>query len=325
MSVEGGGPAELRLQDSNLDLTAPKAVVLPLHQSGLRYSPYKCDRHALRKFPSRRWGGRSLPRELPFMWAPHSWVTMRPNTRLALLTVPALLTLTLAACSAPAATVASDDGPIASAPAEVPAPTALPADQDVVLYVRATATAPNGAAMALVQQVHQAYAWDYTGTGTLPAAIIADCGGAITQEQISAGQYSFVRANISALAASGSADWPADARVDLKPSATTAYVSARGTLMSDPASGSAACVQDKYLAGPGNGGMAIGIPGDAAALTGWTNHAYGFTASAGVMLSDCSFEVTELGTSLGGGSGSWSTVMDSQSCLAGNPAEQPNY
>ena len=28
----------LRFQDSNLDLTAPKAVVLPLHQSGLHMS-----------------------------------------------------------------------------------------------------------------------------------------------------------------------------------------------------------------------------------------------------------------------------------------------
>ena len=37
----------LRLQDSNLDLTAPKAVVLPLHQGGPRCRHFD----ALTQFP----------------------------------------------------------------------------------------------------------------------------------------------------------------------------------------------------------------------------------------------------------------------------------
>ena len=250
---------------------------------------------------------------------------MSPTTRLPLLALPALLALGVTGCTSSVAPP-NDDETYASAPAPDPAtPTANPVDADAVLLVRATATATNGARLALEVQVHQAYAWDYAGTGTLPAALIEDCGGSLTQSQIEEGQYSFIRVNISALPDASAAAWPDDARIDARPSADHAFTSGRGMMSSDPATGDSPCLQDKYFTAGGNGGLAIAISGDANALTGWVNHTYGVVAGAGVTLSDCSVEITPLGTSLGAGTSAWTSTVDDATCVAGAVNEKTEY
>lgn len=243
---------------------------------------------------------------------------MSPNTRLPLFVLPAALLLGVTGCTA-SAPAPTDGETYASAPATPEPATATPnpVESDAVLLLRTTATAANGARLALEVQVHQAYAWDYAGIGTLPAALIDDCGGSLTESQIEEGQYSFVRINISALPDVSGPAWPADARIDVRPSADYALTAGRGMLSSDPATGDSLCLQDKFFSGAGNGGMAIAIPGDAVALTGWAGHTYGVTARPGVTFSDCSIELTPLGTSLGAGTADWTSAIDDATCASG--------
>lgn len=249
---------------------------------------------------------------------------MSPTTQLPYFAVPALIALGVTGCTAPPVPVS--DETYASAPAtdEPATPTATPIDADAVLLVRATATASNGATLALEAQVHQAYGWDYAGIGTLPAALLEDCAGSLTQSQIEQEAWSFVRVNVSALPGAGT-EWPSDTRIDARPSADYALIAGRGMMANDPKTGDVACLQDKYFTAAGNGGLAIGLPGDAASLTGWSNHTYGFVAQAGVVLGGCSIEITPLGASLGAGTETWTSTIDDSTCVAGEVNEKIEY
>lgn len=217
-----------------------------------------------------------------------------------------------------------------TAPAEpeetfVPAPTAEeeqvtehgPIEADAVLVVRATATDASGAQLSLQLQVHQSYPWDYAGTATLPAAIIEECGGSIDEDSVAAEKWSFTRANLTALA---TGDW-SGVSVAVEPTAEFADVSGRGILETAPVAGATGCTTDKLFSRAGKGAIAIGLRGDAGALTGWASQQWGFRLEDGV-LSDCSFEVTPLGSQFGGGTG-WVESVDDGTCVIG-PAAPSN-
>ena len=238
--------------------------------------------------------------------APFRFMTTRHS--LLAVAVPALV-LSLAACT-----------PVASEPAETfvagPTPDATPEPEltpnaieaDTTLIVRATAKTTGGASLALELQVHRSSPWDYVGTQTLPAAIIEDCGEPQTDELFAAEQWSFTRANLTAIPSAASS-WPADAVVTIAPSAATDVIAGRGILAGE-------CGADKRIGGAGRGAVSLGIAQDASAQTGWATRSWGFLAGAGVILTDCTFEVTTLGTELGGGAG-WSQRADDATCVTG--------
>lgn len=252
---------------------------------------------------------------------------MRPSPQVPLLLTPALALLALTACTAPGQ--AGPEPEVAATASNSPvveplaSPTLSPRDADAALFVRATATASNGAQLSLELQVHQAYSWDYGGTQTMPAAVVTDCGGSLTEAMIEDGQWSFVRANVSALPVVGTPDWPADEPISLSPDADFAYSSARGMVTADNSSGPSLCTQTKLFSGPGNGAIAVAISGDAA-LTGWASHAFGFRTGAAV-LSDCASEVTDVGRQYGAESGAWGMDLDDKTCVVGAPTEAKEY
>lgn len=194
-------------------------------------------------------------------------------------------------------------------------------EPDTLLIVRAVATAENGAALSLELQVHQSTRWDDVPSQTLPAALIEDCAG-LTAETFSDGKWSFTRANLTAIpTAASTAEWPEDARVGVVPAADAVYASGRGILSTD---GEPACETSKSLTEGGRGAIAFGVPGDADRFTAWAGHRYGFDTAAGVTLSECSVELTTLGSTLGGGVG-WSPLATASACSTGPQVEVAEY
>lgn len=239
--------------------------------------------------------------------APFRFMTTR-RTLLAV-AVPALV-LGLAACS-PAATEPAETFVAGPTPDATPDPALTPnaIEADTTLIVRATATTEAGASLGLELQVHRSSPWDYVGTQTLPAAIIDDCGEPLNQELFAAETWSFTRANLTAIPVAGSGDWPSDAVVTVAPSAADDAIAGRGILAAE-------CGADTSLTSAGRGAISLGIAQDAAAQTGWAARPWGFRAGPGVTLADCTFEVTALGTELGGGAG-WAQAVDDATCVTG--------
>ncbi len=174
--------------------------------------------------------------------------------------------------------------------------------------------------------VHRSLSYEYPGSQTMNQILIDDCGATLTNAILYANRWSITRLNVTAIPPSGSAEWPADERVGFRPSADVVYAAGRGIVQPDPATGDLACVQDKFLAELGRGAIAVGIPGDTIDLdhfgNAWAQHTWGFTALDGVVLSDCSFELTELGREVGGGDG-WTEVAGPAGCFIG-PAAEPS-
>lgn len=241
--------------------------------------------------------------------APFRFMTTRRS--LLAVAVP-VLALGLAACS-PATTEPAETFVAGPTPEATPEPELTPnaIEADTTLIVRATATAATGASLSLELQVHRSSPWDYVGTQTLPAAIIEDCGEPLNEELFAAEQWSFTRANLTAIPTGDSTgEWPADATVVIAPSSSNDAIASRGVLAAD-------CEAEKGLAGPGRGAVSLGIAQDASAQTAWAARSWGFLAGAGVTLSDCTFEVTPLGTELGGGAG-WTQTADAAHCVTGS-------
>ena len=203
-------------------------------------------------------------------------------------------------------------------------------EPDTTLVVSATATADNGAQLRVQLQVHKSTAWDDIAAQTLPAALTADCGSSLTKDVFAAGLWSFTRANLTSIPV-GSTPWPAQSPIRLSPSAQFVKVAGRG-MLAPAASAGATCTTDKQFAGAGKGAMAVGIAGDvlgagaSGALTRWALHSWGFAASGpGVTISDCTFQVTELGAAQGGGAASWAAVTDAQRCITGAATDTSEY
>jgi hypothetical protein len=250
------------------------------------------------------------------------------RTRSLLIAIVAPTLLLLAACAPAASSTPAETYAPATDPAANPGaiPTLGPADPDTTLVVNVTATTANGSQLSLVMRVHQSIAYDDVASQTLPKAMVEDCPTLFTQELFKEQSWSFTRANVTAIpTAASKGDWPTDARVTLRPSATTAVIAGRGSLADSSASTTLPCKQDKSFVGYGTGGLALGAPGDSGTFTKWANHAWGFVAPAGVTLNDCTFEVTALGSKFGGGAASWVQTSNATTCVTGASPEAQEY
>ncbi|MBC7403420.1 MAG: hypothetical protein H7279_09670 [Microbacteriaceae bacterium] len=218
------------------------------------------------------------------------------------------LVLILGGCApAEGTTVSSPSSPPVSAPPS-PSPSIQdlslgPVAPDTTIVIKANATAANGSKMKLEMRVRQSVSADDIGSHTVPEALVSACGQFISRVKFASDKWSFTRVNISAISDSG--DWPADARITVRPLATIAPIASMSFLSeASGTSGSEQCQLDKYVAGAGKGAVSIGLPHDAQAggkqFTGWASHSFGFSAAAGVTLSRCSIQVTQNGDRLGG-------------------------
>lgn len=254
---------------------------------------------------------------------------MRARIPVLALSLALLSAAGLTGCSVPEPTpVATDPAPVV-VPDPAPSLTPNPPEADSIMWVRATATAANGAQLSLEAMLHRAVSYEYPGTQTMNQILIDDCGATLTNAIISADKWSINRMNITAIPPAESPEWPADARIDFRPSGDVVYAASRGMVLADPATGDLACVQDKYFIGAGRGAIAVGIPGDTVDLdhfgNGWARHTWGFTAPPGVTLSDCSYELTDLGREYGGGPADWVEVGDGSSCYIGPSTENSAF
>ena len=202
-----------------------------------------------------------------------------------------------------------DEAPAAEAPGEVEA--------DTTLIVKTTATAANGAQLALEMRVHQPIPFDDVANQTLPAAFVESCGATYNADLFAAEAWSFARANISAVpTAASTADWPSDATVQVTPAPGSVPIVGRGMLR-EAADATTPCSDAKSFSTMGNGAFALGVKGDNGIFRGWTSQRFGFTTASGVTFSDCSFVLTDPGTRFGGGGDAWSSVSDGGSCTIG--------
>lgn len=234
----------------------------------------------------------------------------------------AISAVMLSACTGdvPADPTQSPSSPIVPSPEAV---TPNPIEADTMLLIRATATAENGAQVSLEYQVHQPIPWDDVAGASMPEIMAEACGDVLSLDRFKNERWSFTRSNVTALSPPGASDWPADATIEIRPSPGPGFVVGRGFLV-DAGGAASTCLQTKVFTATGRGGMALGLPGDAlesGGFTGWAQQSYGFRiTSPGVILSDCTVELFQLGRDLGGGSGSWTTDAHDTSCLAGATA-----
>ena len=243
------------------------------------------------------------------------------------LALPLMISLGVTGCGTPApvdpAPIETSAAPAAAEP--IPSATANAPEADDVLLISATATATNGSQLALATQVHLPIPYDDVAGQTLPKAMIDDCGADLTENILKAQVWSFTRVNTSALAVEGTAAWPTNARVDVRPSTAYVSIAGRGMFLSDETTGKDACHQEKYFTGTGNGGLAVGIPGDtvddASRFTRWTAHSYGFVTPAGVTLSNCTFQVLDLAKQYGAETAGWTMRQDASACVIGPATE----
>lgn len=234
----------------------------------------------------------------------------------------------LAGCTAPVP-VPPSPSPTATIAQPEPAPslTPNPPEPDATLFVRAIATAANGAQLSLEGMVHRSLSHEYPGSQTINTNVINDCGPNLTNGIFAADAWSFTRMQVTAIPPAGSTEiWPDDGRVGYRPSADNVYVSSRGMIQSDAVTGDLLCLQDKFSIGAGRGAFFVGIPGDTIDLDNfnnlWALHTWGFTAGAGVTLSDCSFEITSLANDYGASGAGWVEVADTTSCFIGPSPER---
>jgi len=228
----------------------------------------------------------------------------------------ALLPLALLAGCAPAQTAPTPTENYDAGPTPTPEPsvTAEPIGDDAVLVIRATATDAAGAALELQYQVRLPSPWDYEGTQNLPLGLIQDCAGELDDSRIAAEQWSFTRGNLTAIPVDPETEW-GGSTIAVEPTAGSGYVAGRLILATPADSGSVPCHTDKSFSTLGAGALAIGSPGDAASRTAWAGLQWGFRTTDAT-LSDCSFELTELGKQYGAGAG-WVEKVDASTCVVG--------
>lgn len=276
---------------------------------------------------------RGLAHEIPASSDPvhlsrSRFTTVRVRTRVLTACLTLAAVATLIGCTAAVDAPAPADTAGGPQPDPSPSLTRNPPEPDSILWVRALATAPNGAELELEAMVHRSLSYEYPGSQTMNQIIIDDCGATLTNAIIYAEAWSITRLNVTAIPPADSVEWPTGQRVGFRPSGDVVYAAGRGIVQSDPATGDLGCLQDKFLAGAGRGAIAVGIPGDTTDLdhfgNGWARHTWGFTALDGVVLSDCRFEITDLGPEYGAGAG-WVEVADSASCYVGPAAETAEF
>lgn len=244
--------------------------------------------------------------------------------------------LVLSGCTPPAA----PDEPVASesataTPTTEPSPTEAALADDVLLVVSAVATADNGAVLDLTMTVHRPTAFDDPAS-TQSAALMTDSCGGGTDDSLYADQlWTFASVDIDAVERPGTA-WPDNRRLFFQPLATYVNVAADGAVLDDDMVDPATphCRTDKHLDMPGSGTMVVGLEGDtddvsaAGQFTRWANQMWGFSGvyvagqsaeAAGIVLSECTYTVTDAGKALNGGSADWIERIDDERCQVGNP------
>ena len=213
-------------------------------------------------------------------------------------------------------------------PEPEPALTPNPPEPDATLFVRVLATAPNGAELSIEGMVHRSLSHEYPGSQTINTNMINDCGPNLTNGIFAGDAWSFTRMQVTAIPPTDSVEaWPADLRIGYRPSTQNVFVSSRGMIEADPATGDLACVQEKFSIGAGRGAFFVGIPADTITLDSfnnrWAQFTWGFTASPGVTFSECTFETTALANDFGADDAGWVEVADAGNCQIG-PAAEPS-
>jgi len=211
-------------------------------------------------------------------------------------------------------------------PEPAPSLTRTPPAEDSMLWARAIATASNGSQLSLEGHVRRSLSYDWPGSQTINTIMIDDCGDTLTNAILAADRWSFTMMNISAIPPEGSSEvWPDDSRIDFRPSADNVYMAGRLFVQSDAATGDLLCTQNKYFVEAGRGNIAVGLPADTIDQNtfnnGWAAQTWGFTAAAGVTLSECSFEILPLANDNGASTAGWVQVADANNCYIGPPTE----
>lgn len=241
--------------------------------------------------------------------------------RIATPSLAVAVVLLLSACTSTSSLPSPTPTPAESevvVPTVVEPPGPLPAD--VVLVMTATATASNGAEVALELRVRRTVPFDDVAAQTVPQAVTTACPDEATAARFAQESWGFTRVNVSAYpGVDPTTSWPDDEAISLVPDADDQHLIAVMSFLTD-ASETGACLSSKLIPGPGKGAISIGIPGDtfeASGSTRWSELTYGFQAPAGVTLTNCLSQVTELGLSLGGSAHDWTPETNAQMCIAG--------
>lgn len=255
---------------------------------------------------------------------------------LALLVLPLVL---LAGCDPMPPAPVGSSSPEPSKPTETVAPPVEELDPDVLLVVTATVTADNGAALDLRMEVHKATAWNDASAADRPGLVDTQCAGYFDATVYEPNLWSFLLVDVSATADPATPAWPSDKRLRLWPGSVVGdellALASDGFLVEDPDVDSATphCVRDRYVYGAGEGALIAGIQGDtdevdaAGHFTRWANQRYGFVArevagqsaeSAGMVVTNCSFEVTPAGVELNGDADWWGSTSDESNCYTGS-------
>jgi hypothetical protein len=247
-----------------------------------------------------------------------------------------IILLALAGCTPPAepSDPVASESPSESATTE-PTPTAAALAEDVLLVVSAVATADNGAVLDLTMTVHRPTAFDDPASAAAAALMTDSCGGG-TDDSLYADQlWTFASVDVDAITRPGTV-WPTNRRLFFYPLATYVNVAADGAVLDDDTVDPATphCRTDKHLDVPGSGTMVVGLEGDtddvsaAGQFTRWANQMWGFSgvyvagqsaAEAGIVLSECTYTVTDAGKALNGGAAEWIERIDDERCQVGNP------
>lgn len=216
------------------------------------------------------------------------------------LALAAVLALTLASCADdPAPTETPIGTPLPSQSVETAAPVTL--DPDIALYIGTTLTDPSGAVVDLTLRVHTSTAWDDEDPSAAirPEFIAGACAPGYDTKAFEEQSWSFALVDISATTRDG-ATWPTGLAIPVLPAPGELPIAAGGIVISDPTAAGDFCGSGKVVSGAGDGTIVIGFSDDAA-LTAWAGQSYGFTASTGSALSNCTYVVTGTGTQTSGG------------------------
>jgi len=238
----------------------------------------------------------------------------------------------LAALTAIALSGCTNQGPVPDeANVEPPIPSASPVEESfelgavaplVMLIIKANARTADGAVLELEQRVNEAVPLGDLAAQTVPALAIESCPGVLDSGLAAQGQWTFTRVVFSAISPDTSPAWPDRAPVSIKPSTEFAPIASMSFLQDEPGA-PLPCEQEKFIGGPGKGAISIGSANDALDIAAggyqrWSELNYGFvTLGTDITLTDCTFELTPLGAERGGGSSSWASINDSQSCVIG--------
>ena len=272
---------------------------------------------------------------------------MRRNPLTALAVIP--LVLALSACN-PGDPTPTPSATASTTPSATPTPTETlagkpspaPLAADVVMAMYSTATADNGAVLDVTMIIHKSTAWNDPSAADRPPVMTTTCSGALDESVYEALIWSFAKIDFAASPREDTPAWPAAHPLFVAPSGGFVPIATSGYPSDDDTTNGATprCKRDKVFDGAGSGTIIVGFPGDtdvataAGNFTTWANHNYGIVAtrvdgktaaSVGITLSECAWDVTDLGRSLNGDADWWDSRIDDTHCVFGNLADEPEF